>query len=78
MTIDDVINAKKLDFITKVYRQGEYTRVFQSNKVLIDFLEMKFEKCVSLFMDVTGQVLFRDLETFFMECHDAVVNKKSK
>ena len=28
MTIDDVINAKKLDFITKVYRQGEYTRPF--------------------------------------------------
>ena len=25
MTIDDVINAEKLDFITKVYRQGEYT-----------------------------------------------------
>ena len=25
MTIDDVINAKKLDFITKVYRRGEYT-----------------------------------------------------
>ena len=28
MTIDDVINAKKLDFITKVYRQGEYTQIF--------------------------------------------------
>ena len=27
MTIDDVINAKKLDFITKVYRQDEYTRL---------------------------------------------------
>ena len=26
MTIDDVMNAKKLDFITKVYRQGEYTQ----------------------------------------------------
>ena len=25
MTIDDVINAEKMDFITKVYRQGEYT-----------------------------------------------------
>ena len=28
MTIDDVIISKKLDFITKVYRQGEYTQFF--------------------------------------------------
>ena len=28
MTIDDVINAKKLDFIAKVYRQGEYTPLY--------------------------------------------------
>ena len=39
---------------------------------------MKFEKCVSTVMDVTGQVLFRNLEGFFMDCHDAVVNKKSE
>ena len=30
MTIDDVINAKKLDFITKVYRQGEYTQFLRT------------------------------------------------
>ena len=30
MTIDDVINAKKLDFITKLYRQGQYKRKFRT------------------------------------------------
>jgi len=41
--------------------------------------ELKFEKCVSTFMDVNGQVLFKLLEDFFMECHDAFkLEKKSQ
>jgi len=50
-------NMYKLSFKT-VNDQG-------SEKVL------KFEKCVSSFMDVRGNVLFRLLENWFMECHGA-------
>ena len=37
MTIDDVINAKKLDFITKVYRQGVFriSRIFENQSTVI-------------------------------------------
>jgi len=41
--------------------------------------ELKFEKCVSTFMDVNGQVLFKLLEDYFMECHGAFkLEKKSQ
>ena len=71
-------NMYKLTF--KVYNaEGSSTgeMIFYS-EIKLKISEKKFEKCVSTFMDVTGQVLFRDLENFFMECHDSVVSKKSK
>ena len=51
MTIDDVINAEKMVFITKVYRQGEYTRV--SVLKLNSTLDFQFPLTVSFVQALT-------------------------
>jgi len=40
--------------------------------------EKTFERCASTFMDVRGQVLFRLLEDYFIECHSAFQLEKKK
>ena len=50
MTIDDVINAKKLDFITKVYRQDEYTHQarlgFSSKVCIVTEIKLSFKETI--------------------------------
>ena len=42
------------------------------------FSERKFERCVSTIMDVEGQVIFQELETFIMDCRaEFKLEKKS-
>jgi signal peptidase complex subunit 2 len=61
---------------------GKYDNIYKISFKLINDegsdKVLKYERCISKFMDVEGQVLFRDLENFVMNCRgDFKLEKKA-